>query len=386
MKSILRLVLALALLGLTFWAGTAWRSSSRSADTSATPDRTTTPAEEVQLTEESAARPSALRQELTESERATIRLFEEAKPSVCFITVLRRQRDFFTMNVTEVPQGSGSGFIWDKKGHIVTNFHVIRGSSSARVTLADGSTWEARTVGYAPEKDLAVLRIDAPARHLQPIKIGNSYDLRVGQSVYAIGNPFGLDHTLTTGIISALGREIQSLADIAIRDVIQTDAAINPGNSGGPLLDSSGRLIGVNTAIYSPSGASAGIGFSIPVDAVRWVIPDLIAYGKIKRPAMGIEPAPGNWLKQLELEGVLVLRVVPNSAAEKAGVRPTMQDRYGNLVLGDIITGFEGEPIRSLDDLFLTLEKYEPGDEVILRILRDEEEVEVPLRLEAPRN
>ncbi len=379
MKSAFRVLIGLAVLGLTFWAGTAWKNSGETDTTRQTPT-------ESRESESPAARAAAMRQELTEAERATIRLFEEAKPSVCFITVLRRQRDFFTMNVTEVPQGSGSGFIWDKKGHIVTNFHVIRGSSSARVTLADGSTFKARTVGYASEKDLAVLRIDAPASQLQPIRIGSSYDLRVGQSVYAIGNPFGLDHTLTTGIVSALGREIQSLAGIAIRDVIQTDAAINPGNSGGPLLDSSGRLIGVNTAIYSPSGASAGIGFSIPVDAVRWVIPDLIAYGKIKRPTVGIEPAPGSWMKELRLEGVLVLSVTPNGAAEQAGIRPTTQDRYGDILLGDIIVGFEGEPIRSLDDLFLTLEKYEPGDEVILRVLREDRELDLTVRLQAPKN
>jgi S1-C subfamily serine protease len=223
-------------------------------------------------------------QALTDDERETIALFEQASPSVVYITSLSVRRDLFTLNVLEIPQGTGSGFVWDDAGHIVTNFHVIQNADRAQVTLADRSTWVAELVGVAPAKDLAVLRIDAPAAKLRPLPVGSSEDLRVGQTVLAIGDPFGLDQTLTTGVISALGREIESVAQIPIRDVIQTDAAINPGNSGGPLLDSSGRLIGVNAAIYSPSGAYAGIGFSIPVDTVKWVVPELIEHGELRRP------------------------------------------------------------------------------------------------------
>jgi S1-C subfamily serine protease len=237
----------------------------------------------------------------------------------------------------------------------------------------------------APEKDLAVLRIEAPRKALRPMPVGTSDNLQVGQSVYAIGNPFGLDQTLTTGIVSALGREIESVAGIPIRDVIQTDAAINPGNSGGPLLDSSGRLIGVNTAIYSPSGASAGIGFSIPVDVVSWVVPELIEFGRLKRPTLGVELARPQIVQRLGLDGALVIDVIKGSGAEKAGIRPTMRDRYGSIILGDIITGIDGEAVKSTNDLILILEKYEPGDVVEVELIRDEERLKAKLRLDPAR-
>lgn len=218
-----------------------------------------------------------LRGDLFEDEKRTIDLFKRSSPSAVHITTVGRPS---SRNPRQIPHGTGSGFIWDREGRVVTNYHVIRGAASAQVTLSDGSDWQARLVGGFPDKDLAVLVIDAPRDRLRPIPIGTSHDLQVGQKVFAIGNPFGLDRTLTTGIISALGREIESVTDQTIRDVIQTDAAINPGNSGGPLLDSAGRLIGVNTAIQSPSGASAGIGFAIPVDEVNRVVPQLIQQGK----------------------------------------------------------------------------------------------------------
>ncbi|MBI4422408.1 MAG: trypsin-like peptidase domain-containing protein, partial [Elusimicrobia bacterium] len=233
-------------------------------------------------------RPVAPRGDLSASERATMELFQRSNASVAYITSMVVRRDVFSLNILEIPRGAGSGFIWDDQGHVVTNFHVIEGASSAEVTLADHSKWSAKLVGVAPEKDLAVLRIEAPAARLRPIPIGSSRDLQVGQSVYAIGNPFGLDQTLTTGVISALGREIHSASGHPIQGVIQTDAAINPGNSGGPLLDSSGRLIGVNTAIASPSGAFAGVGFAVPVDTVNRFVPQLIAFGKITRPGLGV--------------------------------------------------------------------------------------------------
>ena len=220
------------------------------------------------------------------TEEATIKLFEEAAPSVVNITTTAVQQDYWSRNVYEIPAGTGTGFVWDNQGHIVTNYHVIKDAYKAKVIMSDQTTYDAEVVGYESSKDLAVLRIK-PKTDLKPLPIGTSHDLKVGQSVFAIGNPFGLDQTLTTGIVSALGREIESVGGVPIRDVIQTDAAINPGNSGGPLLDISGRLIGVNTAIYSPSGAYAGIGFSIPVDVVKWVVPDLVKYGKLERPVLG---------------------------------------------------------------------------------------------------
>ena len=317
-------------------------------------------------------------------EEATINLFENAAPSVAFINTASFRQNYWTRDITEIPRGSGSGFVWDKEGHIVTNFHVINNADKATVTLADQSTYEADLVGYAPGKDLAILKIKAPKDQLTPIPVGTSDDLKVGQSVYAIGNPFGLDQTLTTGIISALGREIKAQNGTPIRDVIQTDAAINPGNSGGPLLDSQGRLIGVNTAIYSPSGAYAGIGFSIPVDVVRLVVPDLITHGKVIRPTLGITTAQQRQLSA-PIDGVLVLEVVDGSAAETAGLKPTQRDRYGNIVLGDIITAINDEKIGSFGDLQLVLEKYKAGDAVVVKVRRGKKEVELDLVLDPAR-
>jgi S1-C subfamily serine protease len=325
---------------------------------------------------------SHARRTLVEQERATVELFQRSSPSVVFITSLETRRDVFSFNLFAVPSGSGSGFVWDRKGHVVTNFHVIRGASQARVTLNDHSTWDAKLVGVAPEKDLAVLRIDAPADLLQPLPLGTADDLMVGQNVFAIGNPFGFDQTLTTGVVSATGREIESVTRVPIRDVIQTDAAINPGNSGGPLLDSGGQLVGVNTAIYSPSGAYAGIGFAIPVDTVRWVVPDLIQYGKVIRPVLGVEVAAPQVTRQLRIEGVLVVRVDPRSGAAEAGLRPTTRDRRGRLLLGDVIVAVEGEPVRSSNDLFLALERRKVGDRVKLSLLRDRKPEEVEVRLD----
>lgn len=223
------------------------------------------------------------RGDLTAAEKSTIDVFRQASPSVVHVTTLTVEQDFFSFNLLEIPEGTGSGFLWDRNGNIVTNYHVIQDADAAQVKLADQSNWQAHVVGVAPDKDLAVLRIDAPADQLHPITIGTSKDLRVGQKVFAIGNPFGLDRTLTTGIISALGREIELANRQPIRGVIQTDAAINPGNSGGVLLDSAGRLVGVNTAIYSSSGTSDGIGFAIPVDMVNQIVPRIISSSRTTR-------------------------------------------------------------------------------------------------------
>lgn len=317
--------------------------------------------------------------EMTPQEQHTIRLFEQAAPSVCFITTSTLRRNYYSRNVEEIPSGSGSGFVWDNEGHIVTNYHVIQNADKATVTLSNGKTYQATKVGQAPEKDLAVLKINIPRSELTPIPVGSSMNLRVGQNVYAIGNPFGLDQTLTTGVVSALGREIKSVAGIPIRDVIQSDAAINPGNSGGPLLNSSGELIGVNTAIYSPSGASAGIGFSIPVDVVNWVVPDLIQYGEVNRPLIGVELTR----PLRNITGAVVLNVVKDSPAESAGIIGTKADNNGNIILGDIIIAVNNDPITTNSDLYLALEKYKAGDEVNVRVKRDDREVMVPIRLKA---
>jgi S1-C subfamily serine protease len=330
------------------------------------------------LTDPSAAsRPVTPRGDLAEGEKAIIALFRQASPSVVHITTIARTRDFFTLNIQEIPEGAGSGFVWDENGNIVTNFHVIQKADAAQVTLADHSNWKARRVGVAPDKDLAVLRIDAPKNRLRPIPIGSSQDLQVGQSAFAIGNPFGLDQTLTTGVVSALGREIESVTRRPIQGVIQTDTAINPGNSGGPLLDSAGRLIGVNTAIYSPSGASAGIGFAIPVDTVNRVVPELIRHGKFVRPGLGFSAADDQITARLGLKGVLVLLVPPNTPAAKAGIRPTTRDAQGRVTLGDVIVGIGGKKMETVNDLYLAMEQYKVGDTVTLTLVRDGKTVQV---------
>jgi S1-C subfamily serine protease len=305
-------------------------------------------------------------------ELANIDLFKRLSPSVVHITTLEVARDFFSRSVQQVPRGTGTGFVWDTQGHVVTNFHVIQGADAARVTLADQSTHRATLVGAFPDRDLAVLKIALPREKLMPIPVGSSRDLQVGQRVYAIGNPFGLDQTLTTGIVSALNREIDSANQRTIRGVIQTDAAINPGNSGGPLLDSAGRLIGVNTAIYSPSGASAGIGFAIPVDEVNRIVPRLIRDGRITRPALGVAAAPEQLHRALRLpDGVALLQVTPRGPAEKAGLQPFSRAADGSIIGGDVITAINDEPVHNLDDMLTLLEKRQPGDTVTLSVWRN---------------
>jgi S1-C subfamily serine protease len=327
-------------------------------------------------------RPIEARGDLASDEQNTIDIFRNAAPSVVYITSIAVRRDFFSLNVYEIPQGTGSGFIWDKQGRVVTNFHVISDASRLEVTLADQSSWKAVMVGAAPDRDLAVLQINAPVDKLRPIDIGESNNLLVGQKVFAIGNPFGLDQTLTTGVVSALGREITAVTGRTIHDVIQTDAAINPGNSGGPLLDSAGRLIGVNTAIYSPSGASSGIGFAVPVGEVNRVVPQIISKGKMIRPGLGITLANRRLTSELGLDGVMILKVIPGSSAAKAGLKGATQVRDG-LVLGDIIQAVNGKPIKDYNNLRDELERYEVGETVTLTLMRDSANVEIPVQLEA---
>jgi S1-C subfamily serine protease len=333
-----------------------------------------------------APRPVAERGELWPEEQRVVDLYASARKSVVHITTLSKRVDYYSLNVEQVPEGTGSGFIWDNQGRVVTNYHVVermlRSGGSAEVTLYNQKSYTAKVVGVYPDKDIAVLLIGAPASDLQPIPIGQSDKLKVGQRAFAIGNPFGLDQTLTTGIISALGREIKSVTERPIKNVIQTDAAINPGNSGGPLLDSAGRLIGVNTAIYSPSGTSAGIGFAIPVDEVNQVVPQLIRDGKVTRPSLGVQVAADQLAKQLHARGALVMRVVPGSAADKAGLRATRRDEDG-IRLGDEIVAINGQPITKATDLFALLEQQKVGATVKLKIVRDDEETEVPVALGA---
>jgi S1-C subfamily serine protease len=327
----------------------------------------------------------APRGDLAGDEQATIALFEAAQPSVVFITTAAQRVDPFTRNVFAVPRGTGSGFLWDARGHVVTNAHVLEGASAALVRLADGSSWPAELVGTDPRNDLAVLRIAPDAAMPPPLAVGASADLRVGQKVFAIGNPFGFDFTLTTGIVSALGRELPAQRGFAIRGLIQTDAAINPGNSGGPLLDSAGRLIGVNTAIYSPTGGSAGIGFAVPVDTVNRVVPQLIATGRYAPPSLGIEVDPqiNEPAARQGIEGVLVLGVLPGSPAAAAGLEPARLLPDGRIVPGDVIERIDDVPVPTVEALLAELERRDVGDRVGVVVRRSGREVRIEVTLEA---
>jgi S1-C subfamily serine protease len=296
-------------------------------------------------------------------EQATIEVFEKFSRSVVHVTSLATRRNLMTMDVDAIPQGVGSGFVWDQNGHIITNFHVIEHADRASVTLNDGTTYAATIVGRAPDKDIAVLHIDAPPQKLLPLPVGQSAALKVGQKVLAIGNPFGLDQTLTTGVISGLGRSINSISGRPISDVIQTDASINPGNSGGPLLDSSGRVIGINTAIYSPSGASAGIGFAVPVDTVNAIVPELIKNGKISRPGLGISIVSDAAAGAQGIDGVVILQVIKGGAADKSGLTGVQSTADGDLV-GDVIVAIDNIDIKRAPDLYKALDKHKVGDVV----------------------
>ncbi len=321
--------------------------------------------------------------ELGADEQATMAVFEQATKSVVFIANTAIRRDPWSFNLFEAPQGSGSGFVWNKKGHIVTNFHVVYGANSIKVTLADRSEHKAVVIGADPDHDLAVLQVQAPGDALVPVVVGGSNDLRVGQKVLAIGNPFGLDHSLTTGVVSALGRTIKSLSNRTIEGVIQTDAAINPGNSGGPLLDSAGRLIGVNTQIVSPSGAFAGIGFAVPVDTVNRVVPELIKHGKLIRPGLGVSLVPDAMAKRWGIKGLIIGKVSRGSGAEKAGLKGARETVTGRVELGDIITAVDGVPIVTQDDLMDVMDRHKVNDQVTVEVLRGTRRERVSVTLQA---
>ena len=285
-----------------------------------------------------------------------------------------------------VPSGSGSGFIWDDAGHVITNFHVIKGAAEARVKLADGRNYKAALVGASPAHDIAVLKIGISAKRPPPLPVGESHNLKTGQKVFAIGNPFGLDWTLTTGIVSALDRSLPTENGTTIEHLIQTDAAINPGNSGGPLLDSAGRLIGINTAIFSPSGASAGIGFAVPVNTINRVVPELIRTGKYIRPALGIEVDEeiNQRLKaDLNVNGVVILRVAKGSTAEIAGLKGAKVSRDGGIVAGDIIVAVEGKPVDSVGKLLAIFDDYKIGSTVRISVLRGRTKLDIPVALQS---
>jgi len=321
--------------------------------------------------------------ELGADERATMAVFEQATKSVVFIANTAIRRDPWSFDLFEAPQGSGTGFVWNKQGHIVTNFHVVYGASSIRVTLADRSEHKAVLIGADPDHDLAVLQVQVSDAALSPVVVGGSNDLHVGQKVLAIGNPFGLDHTLTTGVVSALGRTIKSLSSRTIEGVIQTDAAINPGNSGGPLLDSAGRLIGVNTQIVSPSGAFAGIGFAVPVDTVNRIVPELIKHGKLIRPGLGVSLVPDAMAKRWGIKGLIVGKVSRGGGAEQAGLKGARETATGRVELGDIITAVDGKPVGTLDDLMAVMEQHKVNDHVTVEIVRGTRQERVSVTLQA---
>lgn len=326
-------------------------------------------------------RPVAPAVPLEADETHTIQIFERAAPSVVFIVNSTLQRRLFSRNVYEVPQGAGSGFVWNEEGYIVTNFHVVYNADALTVVLADQTEHEARVVGVDPDHDLAVVKIQVPKEGLSPLMVGSSHDLKVGQKVLAIGNPFGLDHTLTTGIVSALHRSIDSMTDRTIENVIQTDAAINPGNSGGPLLDSGGRLIGINTMIVSPSGTFSGIGFAVPVDTINEIVPQLIQAGRVSRAGLGISLLPDSIAGRWAVSGAIVAEVVPGGPADRAGLRGATQTRGGGAQLGDVIVALDGQRVRSVGDLQRLLDRHKAGEQVRLEVVRAGQSREVPVTL-----
>jgi S1-C subfamily serine protease len=315
---------------------------------------------------------------LADIERSTIDLFERVAPSVVQVVARKGTTDLSATDEDSVDIQTGTGFVWDRVGHVVTNDHVVRGTSAIAIRLATGEVVRAEIVGLAPNYDLAVIRLQSVKQLPAPIMVGTSADLKVGQYAYAIGNPFGLDQSLTTGVISALKRRLPTSSGREISNVIQTDAAINPGNSGGPLLDSAGRLIGVNTAIVSPSGASIGVGFAIPVDVVNRIVPELVRTGRVPTPGIGIVPGDEAVATRLGVEGVIVAKTVPGSPAERAGLRGV---NLTTSTLGDIIIEANGVRIHRVPDLTDQLEQIGVGGKIRLILKRDGSQTMVELEV-----
>jgi putative serine protease PepD len=330
---------------------------------------------------------------VTEDEKNNIAVYEKVADGVVNITSTAIQVDFFFNAFPS--QGSGSGSIIDMKGHILTNHHVVANAQKLEVTLADGSKWSAKLIGSDPDSDLAVIKIDAPHEKLKVIPMGDSKKLRIGQKVLAIGNPFGLQRTLTTGIISSLGRTIRSEAGNMIEDVIQTDAAINPGNSGGPLLNSDGEIIGINSAIISPSGGNVGIGFAIPVNTAKKVVPELISKGYVTYPWIGatiqsLIPEVAKYLKIKIERGAMIAEVVKGGPADKAGLKGGNERvQVGNLIMivgGDIVVKADQNEVKTNDELIRYIREKKPGDMVVLKVFRKGDYMDIRLTLgERPR-
>lgn len=320
---------------------------------------------------------------LLENEKNSIDIYRRVAPSVVNVTNIQVARSFWDPNPIEVPRGSGSGFVWDQDGHIVTNAHVIQGGSRFVVNFQnDPNPYEAKLVASEPRKDIAVLKLEKKPKKLIPINIASSNDLMVGQKAIAIGNPFGFDHSMSVGTVSALGRKIDGIGGVKIHDMIQTDAAINVGNSGGPLLNSQGNLIGMNTVIISQTGGSVGLGFAVPADAISTIVPQLIVHGKIIRPGMGIGILEDQYANYFGIkEGLVIKFVEEDSSADKAGLRGMRRDQQGRYILGDILLSIDEKPVNSFDDIFHILEKYKVGDEVEITYLREDKKQKAKVKL-----
>lgn len=324
-----------------------------------------------------------------EDEKNTIKIFQKTAPSVVFVSNIQfARRSFFDLETVEIPSGgAGSGYVWDKKGHIVTNFHVIsRGDKFVIQFHKDPKKYEAVLVGSEPKKDIAVLRLKEKPKNLIPITVGNSKNLIVGQKALAIGNPFGLNHTLTTGTVSALERKIEGIGGVTIAGMIQSDCSINPGNSGGPLLNSQGQMIGMNTLIYSKSGSSSGVGFSVPINTISSIVPQLIKYGKVIRPGLGITLLENYYALQMGIEKGVAIRDVPkSSSAYKAGLRGIKKIVKGGYLyysIGDIILKINNKKVNSFDDVYHILDNHKVGDTVSLTYLRKNKIKKIKIKLQ----
>lgn len=322
---------------------------------------------------------------LLEYEKNTINVYQQNVNSVVNITNIRKVKRGFIFDYmsTEVPAGAGSGFVWDKDGHIVTNYHVVEDGDKFTVTFHnDKKQYKAKLVGVEPLKDLAVLKLEEKPNNIAPIITGNSKDLVIGQKAMALGNPFGLDHTITAGIISATGRSIKGIGGVSIANMIQTDTSINPGNSGGPLLDSTGKVIGVNTMIYSQSGSSAGVGFAVPIDTVKRIVPELIKHGKIVRPGFRIGVLPEPYRDRFGIKkGIVITYVDEDGPAGKAGIKGMTRDEYGRPYVGDILVKVDGKEVNNFDEIYNVLENYKVGDEVEIEYIRDDKIKKTKMKL-----
>lgn len=329
--------------------------------------------------------PKVSKAELLELEKRIIKIYQENVPSVVSVANLKIAKNFWYGEEVEVPQGAGTGFVWDSNGHIVTNFHVVNGGNSFVVTFqGDPTQYKASLVGASPKNDIAVLKLTKMKSNIKKLQLGSSQDLRVGQLALAIGNPFGFDHSISRGIVSALGRKMDGVGGVKIHDMVQTDAAINQGNSGGPLLDSSGRVIGVNTLIVSGSGSSAGLGFAVPIDTVKRVVPELIKFGKVIRPGLGISVLD-DFVRDRYVgkKGVALSYVDPEGSAGRAGLKGMMRDRFGRVFLGDIILAIDSYEVNSRDDIYHALGKYKIGDTVTLHYIREQKKLTTKVKLKA---